>query len=187
MTAITQIRPDNSQKIFVKGGLATFFTYRNLKGQPCVCYYVGKSAKAKRYSFPTEEKRAEFVERVITNLRATADEKAKRRAEQNKPHNLEKGLILYTSWGYDQTNTEFYEVIKVPSKCYVVLQQIAAPLVGGETDHMSGNRVPNPDNKIGEPLRRKVDMSGSRPSVRICDVVTAWIWDGKEKSVSWYH
>ena len=77
-------------------------------------------------------------------------------------------------------------MISVPSKCYVELQQIGAPLTRGEEGFMSGKSVPNPENKIGEPLRRKVDMSGSRPSVRIDSVATAWIWDGKEKYSSWY-
>ncbi|AUQ92775.1 hypothetical protein PhaeoP24_04217 (plasmid) [Phaeobacter inhibens] len=186
MTLISQIRPDNARKIAMKSGGATFYLYENAKGNPCVRYYKGKSTKAKCYSFRSVEFRENYVTNIIANITAAEEDKAKRRADRNKPHNLEKGLILYTSWGYDQTNVEYYEVIGVPSKCYVDLQRIAAPLARGEEGFMSGNSVPNPENKIGETFRRKVDMSGSRPSIRIDSVATAWIWDGKEKYSSWY-
>lgn len=178
--------PENATTVKMKSGGAVFYLYQNRDERPCVVYYIGKRTKGPSYRFKNEAERAAHIEKIINNVQANAEQAAARRAERNKPHNMEEGLILYTSWGYDQTNVEYYEVIDVPSPCYVVLQQIGAPLARGEESFMSGSSVPNPDNKIGEPIRRKVDMSGSRPSVKICNVVTAWIWDGKEKRSSWY-
>ncbi len=186
MTLHEQLRPENSQKISVKDGLATFYSYTNRAGQPCVMVLKGRSRKAKQFRFTSEASRSKYIEQQVQAIISRKEAAKARRAERNKPHNLEPGVILYTNWGYDQTNVEFYEVVEVPSACYVVLQEIAAPLVRGEESYMSGNCFPDPERKIGEPLRRKVDMSGTRPSVRINSVVTAWIWDGKEKTTSWY-
>ncbi|EBA18419.1 hypothetical protein RSK20926_11889 [Roseobacter sp. SK209-2-6] len=186
MTITARAIPENSTKIAMKSGGAEFHIYEDGKGRPCVVYYRGKSSKMNAFYFKTEERRASHIEGVIKNITAAEKRKAEERAARNKAHNMEPGLILYTSWGYDQTNVEFYQVVEVPSRCYVILQQISAPLARGEESFMSGNSVPNPENKIGEPFRRKVNMSGSRPSVKIDNVATAWIWDGKEKHTSWY-
>ncbi|WP_299686647.1 hypothetical protein [uncultured Tateyamaria sp.] len=181
-----QLRPENARKITVKGGLATFYTYTNGRGQPCVMILKGRSRKAKQFWFRSDARRSEYIAQQVQSILARKSAAEERRAARNKPHNLETGIILYTNWGYDQTNVEFYEVIDVPSKCYVILQEIGAPLVRGEESFMSGNKFPDPELKMGEPIRRKVDMSGTRPSVRINSVVTAWIWDGQEKLSSWY-
>ena len=186
MTELAHIRPDNSTKIAMKSGGATFYAFSDRAGRPCVRYYKGKSQKCKTYHFRSEEFRSKYIAGIISNIDTAEREKANQRAERNKAHNLEKGLILYTSWGYDQTNVEYYEVIDVPSPCYVILQEIGAPLARGEESFMSGHSVPNPDNKIGEPIRRKVDMAGGSPSVRINSSVIAWVWDGREKRSSWY-
>lgn len=179
--------PKGAARVAMKDGGAVFYLYRTKAGEPAAVCFVGRAEKPTwRYRFRSDAEREQRVRRQIEVVRQRATDRAERRKRSNRPHTLEKGLILYTSWGYDQTNTEFYEVIDVPSPCYVVLQEIAAPLVRGEESFMSGNRMPDPDARIGEPFRRKVDMTGARPSVRINSVVSAWIWDGKEKSVSWY-
>ena len=187
MTNTTLTRPANSTKIAMKCGGATFFLFTASNGRPAVTFYRGRSKKAKCYGFRCESQRGKWIERTIASIAERKAETAKRRKQANRAHNLESGLILYTSWGYEQTNTEFYVVTGTPSKCFVEIQQIEAPLENGEVDFMSGTRVPNPEKTIGQPFKRKVDMSGSRPSIRINDCVTAWVWDGKGKSVSWYH
>ena len=186
MTTTTHISPAGSHKIAMKNGGATFYTYDDQKGRPCVWIYYGKSKKPKRFYFSSEARRSAHIENVIAQVNEIYNETQKRRTERNQPHTLGKGLILYTSWGYDQTNTEFYQVIDVPSACYVVLQEVGAPLVRGEESFMSGNRFPDPEIKKGEPFRRKVDMTGGKPSVKIDNVCSAWVWDGKERGVSWY-
>lgn len=184
MTDTAHFRPENAQKIAMKNGGATFYLYNNHKGEPCVQLFIGKSRKPKAFRFRDPVARTDYVSRVIANVQSRKEEADKLRKTRNRPHNLDAGVILYTSWGYDQTNTEFYLVKEAPSKCFVTLQQIAAPLVKGEEGYMSGRRFPDPELLVGEPFRRKVDMSGARASVRIDSVVTAWVWDGKEKSVS---
>ncbi|HEY0087309.1 MAG TPA: hypothetical protein VGB37_00605, partial [Candidatus Lokiarchaeia archaeon] len=39
---------------------------------------------------------------------------------------LKVGMYLYTSWGYDQTNNEFFKVIKILGKNYFLIQEVKA-------------------------------------------------------------
>ncbi|STO91553.1 hypothetical protein [Fluoribacter dumoffii] len=46
-------------------------------------------------------------------------------------HPLQINSILYSSWGYDQTNINFYQVIELVGNATVVLRELAqemAPL-----------------------------------------------------------
>jgi len=179
--------PDNARKIAMKDGGAVFYLYENSKNQPCALCFVGRAQKPTwHHRFLNDKNRETKIATQIEATQKRIEDREARRAQRNKPHGWEKGLILYTSWGYDQTNTEFYEVIDIPSPCYVTLQQISAPMPAGETGFMTGHRVPDPKRKIGQPFRRKVDMSIREGCVTIDSVATAWVWDGKEKQVSWY-
>lgn len=52
------------------------------------------------------------------------DERNKKNRDERKnyKHNIEVGDIFLTSWGYDQTNVDFYEVIGVLDKSVVVVE-----------------------------------------------------------------
>jgi hypothetical protein len=65
-----------------------------------------------------------------------AADKAARKAERSKPHNLKVGNILVSSWGYDQTNAGCYEVARVVSTKSVEIQKIAKHS-GGEDGFMT--------------------------------------------------
>jgi len=93
---------------------------------------------------------------------------------------IEVGTILYTSWGYDQTNVEFFEVIAT-TKAMVVLQKIGTNY--SSTGDMTGTVTPNRTSRFEEPIRRKVSKCGT---VRIDDCSSGWVWDGKPKRVSSY-
>ena len=48
------------------------------------------------------------------------------------PHDLKVGDILYSSWGYDQTNIDFYQVTAVGVHS-VKIREIEQKVVGGST------------------------------------------------------
>ncbi len=79
-----------------------------------------------------EEKIAEWMEQEKDSLIAAKN----RRAEHNGGHTLEVGDVLSGSWGYDQTNVDFYQITEVPSKCFVMAQKI-----GGKTNRESGSAI----------------------------------------------
>jgi hypothetical protein len=87
------------------------------------------------------------------------------------------GDIFYTSWGYDQTNVDFYEVLSVtPSGKSVKVRQIASRLSDDER-----GVVPVPGTTVsynGEPMLKKLK---SGPALKVASYATAWLWDGTPK------
>ena len=97
-------------------------------------------------------------------------------------NNIEIGDIFYTSWGYDQTNVDFFEVVAKTSKM-LKLREIKA-----KKDYRYGySGLANPirgsfaDDKI---YTRKYDEGNK--AVKIDDVAYARLWDGKPKTFSTY-
>ena len=114
---------------------------------------------------------AELVRSRVSHLKMIAEHKEK----MKKPHNLKVGDILYSSWGYDQTNIDFYQVIAV-SKRMVTIRSIAQ-----STDSSEGNYdyvVPLKDSFFGKPMKKLVDASCEQPYLSMNSYSIASPWDG---------
>jgi hypothetical protein len=86
-------------------------------------------------------------------------------------HPLKKGDILMASWGYDQTNIDFFKVVRLVGATLVDLVPIGSKIVRSE---MTADQVvPDPDNEI--PAERTIfDKLRKRPKP-----------DGTCKMMSW--
>lgn len=94
---------------------------------------------------------------------------------------LTVGQILYTSWGYDQTNVEFFEVTKLVGKASVEVRQLAAvDEYSGQT--MTGTKSPKPGQYVGDPIIKR-DLDGR---VKFESYRRAYPWDGRPKHYSTY-
>ena len=94
---------------------------------------------------------------------------------------LVKGLILVSSWGYDQTNIDFYIVNGVSGQ-FATVSKIEAP--EKSTGPMFGTKSPIlPVRVTGSPIRRK--MRGAYISLN--SYAGAYPWDGSEQEVSHTH
>ena len=129
------------------------------------------------YIFRNQDRRDEYVTNYIDGLRQSQEYASKRRADRSKPHTLKVGDILYTSWGYDQTNVDFYQVVEVVGKCTVVIREIAQKTVSG-SGGPSESVVAVKDSFIGEPMTKR---SNSTNCVRIASYASASPWDGQPK------
>jgi hypothetical protein len=91
--------------------------------------------------------------------------------------------ILYATWGWEQTNVDFYQVTKVTAG-FVTLQKLQTDTTY-DSASMTGTTRGLPDQYIvGEkPFRRKVYPHGS---VRINSYTYAYLWDGTAKRTSHY-
>jgi hypothetical protein len=105
--------------------------------------------------------------------------------------NVKVGDILYSSWGYDQTNIDFYEVLKV-TKSFVTVIQIKNKVVGSD-DGFITKVVPDKGNHYtcrGENniYRRKIGKAaiGDKVCVRIRSYSYAFPWDGEPKTQTSY-
>ncbi len=128
------------------------------------------------FRFRNAEQREEFIANKIAMRKAHFSRKAERAsARKNAAHSLVVGDILSASWGYDQTNVDFYEVVDVPGPKSVVLRQIAQ--AAATSDDRNGDKVmPEKGNFVGGPLLKRVNEHGY---VRVTDCSIASKWSGQ--------
>ena len=104
---------------------------------------------------------------------------------------IKAGDILQDSWGYEQTNVEFYLVTKIISACKIELVEIGHTEVRSDSA-MSGYVMPDPDRRIGDPIQKIVSQSSWEKQdgswhVKINSCVSLTPWDGRACfQSSWY-
>lgn len=178
--------PAGATKVSPKAGGVEFHIYENKAGQPCAVCFIGKARKPSwRHRFASSALREQYIKAQIENVAKYNAQKAARRAEQNKPHNWTPGLILSASWGYDQTNVDFYEVVEVIGKTMVRLELIGKQRATDSSDYSHGMAqeiVPDPDRRTGQFFRSKVIDGGAAGKFGY----RARPWDGKPAYESWY-
>lgn len=84
------------------------------------------------------------------------------------------GDIFRCSWGYDQTNVDFYQVTRVISQKPIELRAIESQYIGSESV------FPCKDRFIGEVMRRRPRITNNGCYVNgEYDNHSASLWDGK--------
>lgn len=121
----------------------------------------------------TEEKILDFFSKKYDEILANINAKAKRNetlkiVREKQANSVKEGDMFYSSWGYDQTNIDFYVVVKKTSATGVVLQQVGCDVVK-TVDWCSYNVKINKNKPIGLPFRKK--LSGN--SVHLKSYITA--------------
>jgi len=142
----------------------------SIKEEPLIiAYCVRIKSKARfpkplfNFRFRSIERMNEFctewIERVETNINSQNERKAKKKeAQKVMNHNFKEGMILYNSWGYDQTNIDFYQIVKIKEKS-VILREIASSTVAGSEGFMSASVKPVKDYFVGEPILKRINIS----------------------------
>ena len=83
------------------------------------------------YSFRTEEARTKYIEEFKGRVLSQLAFKEKRKQDKiNFVNPAKVGDILEASWGYDQTNVDYYQVVGVKGKM-VKIREIGAKTVEG--------------------------------------------------------
>lgn len=127
------------------------------------------------YCFNKPESRLAYVNRWIANQqRREAEKVASRKQRSEKGTGLQVGDVLSASWGYDQTNYNYYEVTKLVGKSMVEVRELAQ--YRQETEWLQGKCAPKAGDYISEPMRRKA----SNGYVKISDVIRAYKMEAKE-------
>lgn len=143
--------------------------------------FKGRSGKPKHhYSFKTEEQQKGWIETQITLL--TADEKQALIREEElmkKRALIKEGDIFYSSWGYDQTNVDYYVVLEINNSIFT-LQQLGKENFYTQSS-MSGVCAPDINNKIGEPFKKRLSKYNT---FTMTSYSNAFLWDGKKKEFS---
>jgi hypothetical protein len=141
--------PKNTTPILEHTNGSALFTYE-LAGKLLAIAFWGTSAKPFwHHSFRTEDQRNRAILEFKAGVESSVEFRTKRQSERKATTNsLKVGDILNTSWGYDQTNVDFFVVTRV-SAARVWVRQIASDYEA--TGHMSGKCWPAmPIRMIGE-------------------------------------
>lgn len=148
--------------------------------------FAGKSNKPLwNYVFAGDASRQAEIDRTIANRKGVLKFKQDRLDQRkNYKHGLQVGDILESSWGYEQTNVNFYQVVEVMGS-QIVVREIGSKTV--DEDKNISHVVAVPNHFIGPALKRKPGLGGY---VKIDGSQSAHKWDGKpvyETSSGWGH
>tara|TARA_R110000824_G_scaffold6506_11_gene30093 strand:- start:47 stop:448 length:402 start_codon:yes stop_codon:yes gene_type:complete len=117
----------------------------------------------------------------ITTLVAAHHRRAAQQANSDYPSTdaMTVGSILVSSWGYDQTNVDFYMVTRT-TKTSVYIRKIRAEVTrsGGPSDSVMPCLLGRPYSDGAEPKRKKVQTYNGRPYVSLSTYASAYLWDG---------
>lgn len=116
------------------------------------------------YRFKTAEARQAYVDNFYAmqaqiEARSENRKKAKAEARKNMVNPFKVGDVLYNSWGYDQTNIDFFQVVEVGPKSVKIREigQIASYPPGYSS--MSEFVAPDVDNFVGEAKTKTLQVS----------------------------
>lgn len=140
------------------------------KNTPCISAicFVGRAINPTwHYRFKDSQQRINEVTRTFKNVAERAEYKAARKAkaaEAQANHGVKVGDVFRSSWGYDQTNVDYYQVVAVGKKTatFCKIAQLS------ESDgFLQGNCVPAPNQFIGKPFKKLIQKSSTESSAYI--------------------
>lgn len=141
--------------------------------------FQGKANKPLwHYAFGTQSNRIEEIRKTIESRKQTIERKRAEQAEKASfVHGLKVGDIMVCSWGYDQTNIDFYEVTDVRGK-NVIVREIASEVIAGHGAPQE-TVMPVPHHFVGAPLTKRPGGTTGHPSIKVNSFSSAHLWDGK--------
>jgi len=150
-----------------------------ITGEKSAMGFGGKrSAPDFNYRFHSTERRDLHIAEYIASAERNAAYKAERKAAKKAfTHDVKVGSIFYDSWGYEQTNVDFYEVVKMVGKKSVLIKSIGKSRDGGGS-YTEVVAVPGSYSNDDEGMVKRI---GEGNYIRMNSFSSASLWDGKPK------
>ena len=163
-----------------------WYTFTGGGDKPFAMGFSGKrSAPDFHHRYTSIERREQAINDWIDSIKSDKRWKAEHRAERKAyKHTLKVGDILYASWGYDQTNIDFYEVTEVVSDKSVRIRQLTQTIE--QTGHDSGRTAACPGEFI-ENEKEMLKRVQKGNNIKIESYAYASLWSGKPLANSWGH
>lgn len=151
-----------------------------------ITLYKKWSTKPLLHNYVNSKERAlELYEKYKERQKAW-DKRKEERKQIAKKNDLKVGDILYSSWGYDQTNIDFFQVVEKKGAQTVVIRPIASKVVE-TTGWCSDMVVAVKDAFIESPIYDSyMTKRVSDNSVKLKSYSWAWLWDGEPKNETSY-
>lgn len=144
------------------------------------------------YYFRTDSGREVCLLDQISHYIKRQEEKAARKKERQATPELlntvKIGDIFHYSWGYDQTNCNYFQVVKKTKKS-VIVKEIAGQLTGNNTGNsMAGYKKPIKDRFVegAKELRKLLQFHKEEAFITMNSFGWCSLWNGKENYCSWY-
>jgi hypothetical protein len=147
-------------------------------GVPYGVAFIGKGAKsAWHYRFHSTTERDARIQATITaRTSSLAYKTTKAEARKAYHHDYKPGDILSCSWGYDQTNVDFYQVISTTDKMVTIRKIYCQATEDDRVLPSPGSFKPNE-----EPTTHRVSEGGH---VKVYSFASAYKWTGGSKYVT---
>tara|TARA_R110000851_G_scaffold288887_1_gene442987 strand:+ start:4767 stop:5354 length:588 start_codon:yes stop_codon:yes gene_type:complete len=176
-TDATQVNYDSE----IARNSVTVYTW-NENGKILAKAFLGRKSKPYWfYCFSSEENRQARIDDLISGkMKSTEQDLAFRNKLKAKVSNIQVGDVLCASWGWEQTNIDFYQVLELVGKSTVVFREIAADKTYDSS--MSGKCTPILNEFVGETMRKRVGDYG----IKINSCSSASKWEGQPKYWSSY-
>jgi len=170
-----------------------------------MCFHGKKKKHTWYYSFKSKSAMMLYIDKAI---KAQYDElELKKQQKKEKAElaivnraNVQVGDIYYTSWGYDQTNVEFFQIVSKPTAARVIIRAISMNME--ETGFMSASCTPVKDAFVSGEKKCSINYNGDitnagqQPSAKAIgfscvtsdnyDHTAYKCEDGKSYRKSWY-
>ena len=170
-----------TEKLIDHAAGAVIYFYNKKAGLGAIGFTARSRTKPQfHFLFTTIEVREMYVNKWLK--KSTEEKQRQEEAEQNKMNGISKGTIFYSSWGYEQTNIDFYQVIELKGKSTIVLLEMKKNTMR-EDGFMTGLCEPVENSFTGEKITRRVSRYGS---VAIASFIPAFVWRGEQKRWSSY-
>ena len=165
--------PAGAAKVCDRHSDAVAYVYTTRRGAPAYAVFYGRQARpVAHFTARTEAERTKRVAGLFASRQARAAAVASHKASQAAEAALiAGGDVLRSSWGYEQTNVNFYQVT-ARKGASVTLRPIAAEEVetvafhpdGTPIQAMSGHVAPLVGTFTGEAFTKRIAGSGVRIS-----------------------
>ena len=201
-TNLTRFRPNGLNETLTDDfGIEVFYSTELKKA----IFYAGKSSKYLWfYRFNSVNNMIEMIYESVDNRIRIEKEKLQKKEAHKKAMETFKasdyfsdGDIIVNTWGWEQTNVDFFQVVAVLNK-KIRVKKIGAKMVENSmySHGMACELVPAKDSflengrKTEYLLSLKADIKKSGEiSARICNPESYYYfrkWDGKSEYCSWY-
>jgi len=136
--------------------LAIQVYYREVPYCSAICF-VGKAVKPTwQYRFKNGEQRQAEVTKTFKNVSDRLERKNQAKASKavaSANHGVKVGDVFRSSWGYDQTNIDYYEVVAVTGKTATICR---IGCLSDGTGWLQGESVPQLGAFIGKPFKKLI-------------------------------
>ena len=187
MNYVTKMQEEKKKALIAEGkavieqGLV-IHRHQTLAGKPAATIWTVKSSKPlSNYYFPTVEQMEKHIQEMTSRIKAHTDminkRKDERKATPEKLASLKVGDIYQSSWGYDQTNQEFWKVLEIRGQI-VILGEMGHKVVNSSI----GSDLVIPEGLTGKNVRRRIQFYNGNPYFKINSCFGVTPWDGFAKS-----